>query len=225
MLHRLRSCLLPALLSVAFSHSLSAQTVPSGPAYPRYFVGTSCMLGNYEAIYPRIRSYDEGVLSPCLTLGYQLAPRVAVQLSLERSSDQLSIDSFLPLPNGQSTRFQHYQENHQHFAVPLLLRLTGTRQLNHRLQFDALAGFTIIHSSYSRVFEGFNEQQQSISYSELAERTTNVALSIGGGIRYRFDRHLEAVGDANLNRTISSASTSGFVNVYTTGLRYRFGYR
>ena len=52
-----------------------------------------------------------------------------------------------------------------------------------------------------------------------------MALSIGGGIRYRFGRHLEAVADANLNRTISAASTSGFVNVYTTGLRYRFGYR
>ena len=220
-----RFTLLILMISMGSVVRLAAQTLPTTPEYPRYFVGASCILGNYEATYPRIRSYDEGVFSPCLTLGYQLVPRAAVQLSLERSSDQLSIDSFLPLPNGQSTRFQHYQENHQHFAIPLVLRLTGTRQLNHRLQFDALAGFTIIHSSFSRVFEGFNEQQQSISYSELAERTTNLALSIGGGIRYRFGRHLEAVADANLNRTISSASTSGFVNVYTTGLRYRFGYR
>lgn len=183
------------------------------------------MLGNYEAIYPRIKSYDEGVFSPGITLGYQFAEKGAVQLSIERSKTLLYTDFFDFAPAGQLIRVGYYRESHQHFALPVLLRFTGTKKPQRRLQFDALAGFVVVHASYSRVFAKTDEQQQITSYDELAERTTNVALSIGGGIRYRLGRHLEAVADANLNRTISAASTSGFVNVYTTGLRYRFGYR
>lgn len=183
------------------------------------------MLGNYEVTYPRIRSYDEGVLSVGLTGGYQFAPRAAVQISVERSEEPLHIDFFDQNSSGQTVRIGYYQENHQNLAIPVILRLTGTKRLYRRLQFDALAGFVVVHASYKRVFAKVDEYQQTTSYEEQAEQTTNVALSIGGGIRYRFGRRIEAVSDANLNRTIGSAATSGFVNVYTVGLRYRFGYR
>ncbi|MDQ2769096.1 MAG: hypothetical protein M3Y54_01175 [Bacteroidota bacterium] len=221
----MRFCLLLAIIAGAFIFPSYAQTQLPTPDYPQFYGGISCMLGNYEVTYPKIGSYDETVFSPGLTVGYQFASRAAVQVSIAKSQDALSIDRFMPLPDGSTYRFQHYQENHQNFAVPIILRLNGTRKPERRLQFDALAGFVITHASYSRAFEGFNEQQQPISYSEQIEQTTNVALSIGGGIRYRFGRHFEAVGDANLNRTLSSAAGSGFVNVYTLGLRYRFGYR
>ena len=106
-----------------------------------------------------------------------------------------------------------------------MLRLTGTKRPEHKLQFDALAGFVIVRASYSQVYDRYDDQQNSIYHEEQSEQTTNLALSIGGGIRYRFGRRIEAVADANLNRTISAAATSGFVNVYTAGLRYRFGYQ
>ena len=183
------------------------------------------MLGNYEVTYPRIRSYDEGVGTVGLTGGYQFATRASVQISIARSKEPLYIDFFDQNSSGQTVRIGYYQENHQNFAVPVILRLTATKRPNRRLQFDALAGFVVVHALYKRVFAKINEQQQTTSYEEQSEQTTNLALSIGGGIRYRFGRRIEAVADANLNRTIGAAATSGFVNVYTVGLRYRFGYR
>ena len=182
------------------------------------------MLGNYEVTYPRIRSYDEGVLSPGLTLGYQFAERSAVQVSIEKSKEILQIEIAKPVGTSQA-RDSYFRDERHNFAIPVILRLTGTRKTARRLQFDALAGFVVVHASYAWFQNGYDDLQNVIYHEEHAERTTNVALSIGGGIRYRFGRHLEAVADANLNRTISSAATSGFVNVYTTGLRYRFGYR
>lgn len=198
-----------------------AQQPPAAPAYPRFYVGASCLLGNYEVTYPRIRSYDEGVLSLGLTGGYQFAPRAAVQVSVERSRELLEIEIAKPVGTSQA-RDSYYRADHRNVALPVLLRLTGTKRLAHRLQFDALAGVVVIHASYSRNYSRYDDQQNIIYHEEQAEQATNVALSLGGGMRYRFGRHLEAVADANLNRTLHRAATSGFVNVYTLGLRYRF---
>jgi len=182
------------------------------------------MLGNYEVTYPRIRSYDEGVFSPGLTLGYQFAERGAVQVSIEKSREILQIEIAKPVGTSQA-RDSYFRDERHNFAIPLILRLTGTRKSSNRLHFDALAGFVVIHASYAWFQNGYDDLQNVIYHEEHAEQTTNVALSLGGGIRYRFGRHLEAVADANLNYNVQSPSSSGFVNVYTTGLRYRFGYR
>lgn len=214
------------LLCFVCIHTVSAQThAPSSfPDYPKFYIGVSGMRGNYEVIYPRIRSYDEDVLSVGLTGGYQFASRAAVQISVEKSRTLLEIEIAKPVGTSQ-TRDSYFRDERHNFAVPVMLRLTGTKKPANRLQFDALAGFVVIHASYDWIQNGYDDQQNIISHEEHAEQTTNVALSIGGGVRYRFGRRIEAVADANLNRTIGAAAGSGFVNVYTVGLRYRFGYQ
>ena len=219
----MRFRLLFVLLCFTSRFAVFAQQPPAASEYPRLYVGTSCMLGNYEVTYPRIRSYDEGVFSVGLTGGYQFAPRAAVQVSVEKSSDLLEIEIIRPVGTSQ-TRLSYFRDERHNFALPLILRLTGTKRPTHRLQFDALAGLVVIHASYRWIQNGYDDPQNIIFHEEHAEQTTNVALSLGGGMRYRFGRHLEAVADANLNRTLNRAATSGFVNVYTMGLRYRFKY-
>ena len=220
----MRFFLLLALLAGTTAAPLLAQVASTDPKYPRFYTGASAMLGNYEVTYPKIGSYDEPVLSPGLTFGYQFASRAAIQVSMQKSRALLEIEITKPVGTSQA-RDSYYRADHHNFSIPVILRLVGTRRTSRKLQFDALAGLVLIHASYSRNYSRFDDQQNVIYHEEQAEQTTNVALSIGGGVRYRFGRRIEAVADANLNRTIGAAAGSGFVNVYTVGLRYRFGYQ
>ncbi len=189
-------------------------------------MGVMGAAGNYGIVYPRLGRYLEGVLEPGVSFGYQLGPNAAVQAGITWGiSSQHNTEEFNLNASGQSVSVGYYRENHQHLAIPLLLRLNGTKRPDRRLQFDALVGAVITRAWYSRIFESVDQNQRTTFYSEQSEHVTNLALSIGGGIRYRLGRHLEAVGDANLNYNVQSPSGSGFINVYTTGLRYRFGYR
>lgn len=202
-----------------------AQMAPPLPAYPRYFVGVVGAAGNYGVAYPRLGRYLEGVLGPGVSFGYQLSANAAVQASVTWSITPLYLEDIRQNAAGQYVRLSSFRADHQHIALPLLLRLNGTRRPNRRLQFDVLVGAVVTRAWYSRIEEIFDNNQCVTFHSEQSEHVTNLALSLGGGIRYRFGRHLEGVGDANLNYNVASPSNSGFVNVYNAGLRYRFGYR
>jgi hypothetical protein len=215
----MRCYLLSALLLSITSLRSAAQAPPAVPEYPRFFVGASCMLGNYGVRYPRIRNYEEPVLSPAITVGYQIFDRLAVQVSAEKSRNILVVE----VNRLNQTHINYYRDERHNFAIPVVLRFAGTRRPAKRLQFDALAGVVLIHASYQWIQDGYDDFGNITFHEEHAEQTTNMALSLGGGIRYRFGRRLEAVADANLNLTLGAAAPGGFVNVYTMGLRYRFG--
>lgn len=162
---------------------------------------------------------------PVLGGGHQLSPRTAIQLSVGAGHQLYYNEVTHQTPTGQTVRDSYFHDDHWLKAVPVLLRFTGTRRLYRRLQFDALAGITLLHASYYQTFDGYDNQQNSVVHEEHSERVTNVALTGGLSVRYRFGRHLEVVGDAALNRTLSSNPSASAKATYLVGLRYRFRYR
>lgn len=219
-----KGLLAAGLIGLGGQAALAQATAPPPlPAaeFRRFYVGAGCTAGVYEVYYPR-RVYDEGGLFPTLTGGYQLSPRLAAEASLSYDHHLYYSEVTLQRASGQTVRDSYRHDDHWVTAVPVLLRFTGTRRPEHRAQFDVLAGFTVVHGSYLQISEQYDDQQRVSLHEERAERTTGLAFSGGLSARYRLGRHLEAVGDAVLNRAFADHPQVAFRPTYALGLRYRF---
>lgn len=220
----MRHYLLTTLLTGWSVARAAAQQLPPDTAFPRFYAGASCLVGVYEVFYP-VRAYDEGGLVPVMGGGYQLSPRTSIQAAVGAGHQRYYNELTQQTAGGQTVRATYFQDDHWLTAVPVLLRLTGTRRLQRRVQFDALAGFTLLHGAYDQTFDQYDNQQVPVLHEEHTERVTNVAFTGGVSARYRFGRHVEGVGDAVLNRTVTSNPLASARATYSVGLRYCFGHR
>ena len=222
----MRSLVLGGLLLAAFP--AFAQTTP-----PRYYVG----LGAYSSYYQQLGGLSQAsrtsVRVPLqLVAGYQLRPRLAVQLGVAYSGTTGTYSTvgraYGPANPTQGTYFDYNATNTQRsVSVSALARYTLTRNPAHRVQFDALGGFTLERTSnYLR-----GTQTDSVGgalvaspFSYRAARNT-LLLTAGLGTRLRLNSRFELFYDFTLNKNLNMPGylPGSLTGSSALGLRYRFG--
>lgn len=204
-----------------------AQTTDVAPA-PRFYVGLAAYQSPYQGL-DNWRQSDTGFRVPVqLTVGYQLRPRLALELGVAYSgrTTRYAFDGSYYDANGTPFNYQYSNTTTQRTAsVSALARYTLTRQPAHRLQVEALGGVTVVHrNSYSR---GFNTKDPSgplqntsfnIRYSD-----NDLLLTAGLGLRYRLSPRFALNLDLTTNRNVNN-DLFGFTGSAALGLRYRIGH-
>jgi hypothetical protein len=199
----------------------SVSPASDAPAY-RFYVG----LGAYTSGIHRLGSEGQGqpfTLPLQATFGYQFQPRLAVQLGVVYSGPQRKYSGSLQQPDGTTLLFSSKARNTA-TSISALGRYTLTRTPTHRLQVDALGGFTLLH----RTFDGsgfYADSNAPDGYGryDLHSSDYNVLLTGGLSTRYRFSSHFEAVADGTVStdlRALRAVTASA-----SLGVRYNFSRR
>lgn len=213
------------------AHAQTTPTPAEPAAVPRYYVGLAAYSSYYQ---PLGRTYGGATRLPVqLTVGYQLRPRLAVQVGLAYSGITSHYD-YESYYNPSATGYYHDESatTNRHASVSVLARHTLTRNPAHRMQFDALGGFTLEHSTeYTRgtITDGFTGTLRTYSFSDESARTA-LLLTAGLSTRYRLGSRVDLNFDFTLNRSLTRPQEAylgqlGLTGSAALGLRYRFGQR
>ncbi|MFC6224764.1 outer membrane beta-barrel protein [Hymenobacter artigasi] len=233
---RFLSVALGGLLLTAALPTL-AQTSAEAPAAPRYYVG----LGAYSSFYQQIgsrRTGTTGFAVPLqLTAGYQLSPRVAVQLAVAYSGRTYG-QSYLYYDLSTPPPYSGYEATgkltDRYTSASALVRYTLTHDLTKRLQFDALGGFGLEHAqSHGRGTQSTTSQGtvQTSDYDFTYSHNT-LLLTAGVGIRYRLSSRFELTSDLTVSKALNNENnvfgnaingTNALTGAQSLGVRYRFG--
>ena len=235
----MRTLSLSSLLLAATLPAL-AQTTPATPA-PRYYVGLAAYTSFYQPIgHPTVSYYPNFIRSSTfrlpvqLTAGYYISPRVAVQVGLAYSTGTTQYAQThvynSPTPGAPSPFNSNEGTSRQtQVAASVLGRYTLTANPAHRLQFDALGGFTFEHSNFRTqgyYSDGSSGTAVSTPYDNTFARNT-LLLTGGLGTRYRLGSRLALTYDFTVNKALTNEAAPYGSNVLTTshalGLRYQFG--
>jgi len=215
-------------LSAAGSPLAGRAQDPAPVPAPRYYVGVAA----YSSAYQPLSGGYQGTRLPFqLTAGYQLRPRLALQLGVAYSgvsSSYFNASHYFPNPGAPGVYFDYdIHSTERNTSLALLARYTLTRQAAHRLQVDLLGGLTLeagyytynsLHTDSSQVPVTRRFDQSGTDWSYL--------LTAGPSVRYRLGRHLEALLDFTLNHDFNSdhrPHSSVLTGATALGLRYRFG--
>lgn len=208
-----------------------AQTADPVPV-PKFYVG----LGAYGSSYQKLGGRpNSGATVPVqLTVGYQLLPRLAVQVGLAYSgySDSYAYDGRIYSdPIIPSTYFaDNGKYTERNFSASVLARYTLTRKPAHRMQFDLLGGFGL-ESPHSR---SQGTRSDSVQSSLVATPYTyrfsknDLLFTLGLSTRYRLSQRFELTYDFTISSVVASDKTypiSRLTGANALGLRYRFGQR
>ena len=219
------------LLSTALPAFAQTAQMAQTPPAPRYYVG----LGLYSSYYqPLSGQANRSVQLPVqLTAGYQLRPRLAVQVGLAYSETSGRY-AFVGRTYGSGpTGYIDFQSDHINRALSasVLARYTLTRNPARRLQFDALGGVGLERGTqFSRgtQADSLDGSYHFRSFATRQERT-NLVLSGGLGTRLRLCSHLALTFDFTLNKALNNSAPSpapaGLTGSSALGLRYQFGRR
>lgn len=202
-------------------------------ALPRYYVGLSAYSSDFQ---PLGGNYYSGATVPVqLTLGYQVQPRLAVQLGVaysQKTYDYANTGQFFYSGAALSRPYSFVYSSHgsdYRMSVHGLVRYTLTRQPAHHVQFDVLGGLTFeyIRASSHTTRTDSDSLQNVIVTTNYDDHYTDTNFLFTGGLstRYRFSQRLEAVLDVTLSRSFLRGQYSGFPGSTALGLRYRFGQR
>jgi len=210
-----------------------AQNTAPAPA-PRYYVGLAAYSSAYQALGG---NYFSGTKIPFqLTAGYQLRPRLAVQVGVAYSGQSYSYfdaGRYYTASGASASPYAYYEFNgknqQRNTSVALLARYTLTRQPQHHFQVDLLGGFTWESERYNslatRTYSDSTRANIVTTNSDDTFRSNNILLTAGASARYRFGRHLEAVLDFTLNQRLTNTRDryNSLTGATALGLRYRFG--
>jgi hypothetical protein len=212
--------------------SLAQEAAP----VPRFYGGLGIYTGSHHSL-GRLRlppsgssySYSKNTfeLPVQATLGYQVRPRLAVQLGLIYSGRKSAYASENEYTDVDANTI-HYSSNNRstlrHYTASLQARYTLTRKPDHRFQVDVVGGFSYDHQYY----RGIGSQE----YTNASQGTTIVTnnddtfpynesfINIGPSLRYRVGQRMEVVYDFLINQQLTRSYNSGSMAL---GLRYRFG--
>jgi hypothetical protein len=199
-------------------------TAQTSEPTPRFYVGAGAALLTGQPFH----RYATTRIGPALTVGYQLRPRLALQLSGAYTSRKGSTgyDSY-STDNAGNQYIDSYSTEYRDrlFTLPVLLRGELTNS-GKRLHVDALVGATLLLStSYSRSTSTY--QGQTSFYNYDYGPSLNASLSLGPALRYSLTPRLEATADVLVNIVVTRAyyysfNDHLFSNVLA-GVRYRFG--
>lgn len=222
---------LPLGLLLAAPFPVLAQAPDAAPAAAhRFYVGLAAYHSNYQNL-SSWRQGDTGFPVPVqLTAGYQLRPRLALELGAAYSG-RTGVYAYEGTQYGTSTVFSYQYSNtftERITSVSALARYALTRQPAHRFQVEALGGFTLVHrNTYSRGFEA-DDFSGTFETRPFADRinTNNLLLTAGLGLRYRLAPRLGLGLDLTTNRNLSSPEVyKGFTGSAALGLRFQLGKR
>lgn len=211
-----------------------AQTPATTPAAPRYYVGLGAYSSYYQPLGGLSRGYNSPVRLPVQVMaGYQLCPRLAVQVGVAYSgatATYFGVGRGYSSPGSPGTFFEYQGTSTQrNTSVAALARYTLTRNPAHRLQFDALGGFTLERGTlFSRgtQVDSAGGTRNVTNFSNRFSRNT-LLLTAGLGTRYRLGQHFELTYDFTLNKALTNDRPTGQFQGLTSssalGLRYRFG--
>ncbi|MDB5267999.1 MAG: hypothetical protein JWP58_1039 [Hymenobacter sp.] len=220
----------------------TAETPPlPGRAASRFYAG----LGAYSSYYQRLGSQTLGYggsfrLPVQLTAGYQLSPRLAVQVGVAYSGATAHYAENTLYQNATTGPNPNYYTldgtyTLRHTSVSALARYTLTANPAHRLQFDALGGFTLERrSSTSRGIQtNYTPGAAATTANYDFGYTRNTLLLTGGvGARYRLSRRFELTYDFTVSQALNDKTNAygtsiNYTNALTAshalGLRYRLG--
>ena len=215
------------LLGSAFTGH--AQSLEPAPA-PRFYGG----LGVYTSSHQNLGGWNGGARIPVqAVLGYQLRPRLAVQLGAVYSGNRADYAhdyysyTYPTPPNTTSSVAGTFTE--RSITTSLLARYTLTRQLTHRFQADILGGIKFEYSRYRDAgTETSYDQTTAVSVAtpyEYPSTYNSTLLSLGASLRYRMVSRLEVVYDLTFDQPLNHNSRYALRPQATMalGLRYRFG--
>jgi hypothetical protein len=216
---------LAGLLLAATLPALAQTTPAETPAAGRYYVG----LGAYSSYYNKAGKPNGSTGFPVpvqFTAGYQLSPRLAVQVGAAYSGHTYTY-GYYGLSSPPYVAYSTEGKNTQRLtSLSALARYTLTATAAHRLQFDALGGFTLEHYSYhsrGTQTDAFSGTLQTNDFDYTRTQNT-LLLTAGLGARYRLSPRFELTGDFTVNRALNHMG-QGLTGAAAVGLRYRFGPR
>ncbi len=228
--------LVPGALLLAaplLGHAQAPTPAPATPAAaPRYYVGLAAYHSNFQNL-ASWRQGDTGFRVPVqLTAGYQLRPRLALELGVAYSGRTVRYaQNYTYDANGTFAAYQYSHATTGHLvSVSALARYGLTRRPARRLQVDALGGLTLVHGNfYNRGFEG-NNNSGTFETRFFDEHYTynTLLLTAGLGLRYRLTSRAELNLDLATNHNlrglpIYGGGLAGFTGSTALGLRYRLG--
>ena len=233
--------ILPAALGLFLTSALPAlaQTAPDAPAghgpLPRFYVGLAAYSSYYQPLGGQPMGTTGFRVPVQLTAGYQLRPRLAVQLGVAYSGSTSTYSNlgYQYIYTGTRPTYYNYENTQtvRRTSVSALARYTLTRNPAHRLQFDALGGIGLEHGSgYSRgsQSDSLSGSLQTTNYSFRGTQNVLV-LTLGASARYRLNPRFELNFDLTTNYAVADEvrtyvkSLQGFTGSAALGLRYRFG--
>jgi hypothetical protein len=210
-----------------------AQTTPTTPAAPRYYVGVAAY-SSYFQEFGKQPYANAGFRAPVqLTAGFQVRPRIALQLGVAYSGATYSYDFTGYSYSDPSVRPVYFHNQGRQTvrttSVSLLSRYTLTRNPAHRLQFDALAGISLEHGSGYHRGSQTDSLGGTLNTNNFSSRGSQnlLVLNFGLGTRYRLTPRFELNFDLMANSVLpgSSYRIQGLTSTAALGLRYRFGKR
>ncbi|MBH8556464.1 outer membrane beta-barrel protein [Hymenobacter negativus] len=213
------------LCTAALPALAQTTTVADAPTARRFYIGLGAYHSNYQNLGD-LRYGDTGFRVPVqLTAGYQLRPRLALELGAAYCgrTSRYAYDGYFYDGSGAAVYYQ-YSNTYtvRTTSVSALARYTLTRQPAHRLQFDVLGGVGLVHAArYSRgtQIDRFSGSTQSAPFA-VRNATNNWLLTAGLAARYRLSSRFELNFDITTNRDLTRPD---FIGSAALGLRYRFG--
>lgn len=200
------------------------------PATPHFYGG----LGVYSSSHQRLqwRNNDQAHIPVQALVGYQLRPRLAVQLGLAysgTSSDyaySISYSSYYPSPPNTLIDFAGTYRKRS-TTTTLLARYGLTRTAAHRFQADLLGGakYEYIHYSDNGSRTTHDQASPVTTAYEYPTHDTQFALSLGLGLRYRVAQRAEVTYDYTFDQPLHSSyyDSRSLRAAMALGLRYHFG--
>ncbi len=198
------------------------------PTSPHFYGG----LGVYSSSHQNLSGwYGQARIPVQGVVGYQVRPRLAVQLGLAYSGNSddyaysLSYSSYYPSPPNSVIDFAGtYRERSA--TATLLARYALTRKPTHRFQADVLGGAKFEYSRYYNTGTQTSHDQAApvVTAYESPSTYTQPELSLGFGLRYRLVSRLEAAYDFTFDLPVGSSSyySSRMQATMALGLRYHF---
>jgi len=204
------------------SHAQSVEL----PTTPHFYGG----LGVYSSGRQNLGNWYGGTRIPVqAVVGYQLRPRLALQLGLAYSGNSnsytytTSYSSMYPPPPSARIDFAgRYQERFT--TATLLARYGLTRKPSHRFQADVLGGAKFEYARYNSkgTQTTYDQATPVVVAYESPSTYTQPALSLGFSLRYRLVSQLEAAYDFTFDLPLTR---DAYYRQTTSalGLRYHFG--
>jgi len=220
----LGSCLLGLALT---SHAQSVALLPA----PHFYGG----LGVYSSSRQNLGSWNlnKSRIPVQAVVGYQLRPRLAVQLGVAYSGNSddyaysTSYSSTYPPPPSALVDFAgRYKERFT--TATLLARYGLTRKPGHRFQADVLGGAKFEYARYTDAGTRTTYDQAApvATAYESPSTYTQPTLSLGFGLRYRLVSQLEVAYDFTFDLPVFRNDyyySSRLQTSSSLGLRYHFG--
>jgi hypothetical protein len=216
-----------ALAALLLGAPLATLAQAADPAPARRFYGG---LAIYQSSNQLLSGFYRGErlnLPVQATLGYQLRPRLALQLGLAYSGAKSDYADTYDYVNSNSIPVTYSSNStslRRATSTSLLARYTLTRWASHRFQVDAVSGLSFEHSFYrvNSIDTYTSQGVADVRPSEYSAAYNSLQLNLGPSFRYRFGERLEAVYDILFYTSLTSSYHS-LNSAMALGLRYRFG--